>query len=128
MKKNQLFQAFFLLVITGILFIGSFIALGIPDFSAVGDIFYKNNVTSYGLIALVSIFVWLFVLGIGFFLILLSIKSVKASKRTTLAIQREAMLVLMVGVLIFGIGLFHHLTINSEQCCGSIQEASQLAR
>jgi len=108
--------------------LGSFtyFAVGPPAFNAALQLFASPYPSDNDALAAVGLCVWLFVLVAG-------VAQLRAAPPTSMVVtgpgrRGRALVFLAAGIVIFCGGVTRHLTGLGTMCCGSVQQAEELAR
>src|SRR5580704_17062049 len=99
-------------------------AIGRPDFAEAVAFFSGRSLSWPGAIAVVGLCVWLILLGVVLGLVITAARTVEARQRNPHRGGNDVILLLVAGLVVFGVGMVHHLEASAHQCCGSVQEAS----
>jgi hypothetical protein len=128
MRRASSLQSGFLLLLGVGLVLGLAATIGWPDLPLITKALTAGNVSSDAMQAVLSLICWTVALGFGIGMGISLLRGVKATKQVHLSISRNAVLLLVVGIMIFAGGCLHNLSQEHHQCCGSLQEAEQVAR
>ena len=108
--------------------VAGYLALGVPNFGQLSGFLTGGNLSWTAVEAGMGVLLWLILIGLAIGLLGLAIKSAPARQRDPHQKSREAILLLVAGLIVLGVGMAHHYGSSPQQCCGSLQEASNNAQ
>ena len=101
--------------------------LGPPDLAAAQELLIGGGVTRPGALTVVALAAWC---GLGVVLLAVLASAIRSARSQRASRRRPWLrsLIVAVGAVLLAAGVARHVTASPSLCCGSVQEARELAR